>query len=447
MNGKNITDFGAIADKKTLCTVAIHQAISACEIEGGGTVFVPAGHYLTGSILMKSHINLHLDAGAVLVFSNDKVDYPMIHSRWEGAEQASHASCVYGKDLENISITGSGTLDGNGVFWWELVKKKKNQFPRPKLVTFEACRNIKIEGITLVNSPSWTVHPIRCKNVKLNGLTIINPKDSPNTDGINPESCQNVHISNCHINVGDDCIAIKSGTEEAQARIPCENIVITNCTMIHGHGGVVIGSEMSGDIRHVTISNCVFEGTDRGIRFKSRRGRGGVVEDIRVSNIIMKHVFCPFVINLYYYCGLKGKDQYVWDKNPYPITEKTPTFRRIHFANVTAREVKAAAGFMYGLAENFIEAVTFDQISIHLTLESEPELPAMMAGIKPMTQRGFFCGNVQEIQFNQVTIENHQGPAFHMQNSKDVSYHNCKSKNAAEGAILIYEEQTQADES
>ena len=446
MNKKNIKDFGAIADGVTLCTKAIHQAIATCETEGGGTVFVPAGRYLTGSILMKSHINLHLDAGATLIFSNNPDDYPIIYSRWEGAEQDNYAACIYGNQLENIAITGQGTLDGNGAFWWELVRAKKKQVPRPKLISFDQCSKILIDGITLINSPSWTINPIRCENVKVNGITLINPKNSPNTDGINPESCRNVHISNCHINVGDDCITIKSGTEAAQERIPCENVVITNCTMLHGHGGVVLGSEMSGDIRNIVISNCIFEGTDRGIRFKSRRGRGGIVEDIRVSNIIMKDVFCPFVINLYYFCGPQGKDEYVWSKKPYPITEETPTFRRIHFANVTAREVKAAAGFIYGLAENYIEDVTFDQVSIHLASDSEPELPAMMAGIEPMTKRGFFCGNVRDITFNHVTIDNHEGPAFHMQNSEKVSYFNCKSKNVAPDTTLVYDEPTHPDE-
>jgi len=438
--GKNIQSFGAIPDGKTIATDAIHQTITACCAEGGGTVYIPAGNYLTGPIKMESNINLHLDAGATLHFSNDPSDYPVIHSRWEGAEQASYASCIYGHKLENISITGFGKLEGNGAYWWDLFRKKENQYPRPKLVTFDTCKRVTLDGITLLNSPSWTVNPINCENVKINAITIKNPADSPNTDGINPESCRHVHISNCHIDVGDDCITIKSGTEKAEEKIPCENIVITNCTMTHGHGGVVIGSEMSGDIRNVTISNCIFEGTDRGIRFKSRRGRGGTVEDIRVNNIIMKDVFSPFVINLYYYCGPEGKDEYVWSKKPYPITDETPTFRRIHFANVTAREVTASAGFIYGLAENYIEDITFDNIAIHMAENATPEKPAMMAGITSMTKQGFFCGNVRDIRFNHVTIDNHDGPAFHIQNGEQTTFLNCKSKNVPNGTELIYEE-------
>ncbi|WP_312887364.1 glycoside hydrolase family 28 protein [Clostridium lacusfryxellense] len=261
-------------------------------------------------------------------------------------------------------------------------------------------------------------------------MSIKNPADSPNTDGINPESCKNVHISNCHIDVGDDCIAIKSGTEDTLIRVPCENITISNCTMVHGHGVVVIGSEMSGDIRNVTISNCVFEGTDRGIRMKSRRGRGGVIEDIRINNIVMKDVLCPFIANLYYYCGPKGKDKYVWDKTPYPITKDTPAFRRIHFSNITAREVRAAAGFLYGLAEMYVEDVSFENISISMAKNAEPGMPDMMSNLEPMAQRGFFCSNVKDISFSNVTISNHKGPAFYVENAFNVEFSRCKTKNA-----------------
>ena len=164
-----------------------------------------------------------------------------------------------------------------------------------------------IEGISIVNSPSWTINPVRCNNVIVDKVIIRNPKDSPNTDGINPDSCKNVHISNCHIDVGDDCIAIKAGIEKSIYRVSCENVVISNCTFIHGHGAVVIGSDTTGDIRNITVSNCVFENTDRGIRLKTRRGRGGIVEDICVSNIIMKDVKSPFVLHQYYFCGDGGK--------------------------------------------------------------------------------------------------------------------------------------------
>jgi len=440
MYGKNIKDFGAVSDGKSIVTNEINEAIKAADLEGGGTVIIPSGTFLTGAIKMKSNINLYLDSGAILKFSNDINDFPRIHTRWEGAEQENYASCIYGTNLKNVSITGHGMIDGNGKFWWDLLKVAKKQVPRPKLISFENTNNILIEGVTLVDSPSWTINPIRCENINVNGITLINPKDSPNTDGINPESCRNVHISNCHINVGDDCITIKSGTEAATELIPCENIVISNCTMLHGHGGIVIGSEMSGGVRNVTISNCIFEGTDRGIRLKTRRGRGGLVEDIRVNNIIMKDVFCPFVINMYYYCGPAGKDEYVWSKKPYPITNETPRFKSIHFSNITARGVSAAAGFIYGLAESFVEDVTFDSIIVELKKDAIPELPAMMAQIEPMNERGFFCGNVKYLKFDNVIVENIKGPAIHIKNSENVSYNNVEVRNSNTINEIIHRE-------
>jgi polygalacturonase len=194
----------------------------------------------------------------------------------------------------------------------------------------------------------------------------------------------------------------------------------------------------------VTVSNCVFEGTDRGIRLKSRRGRGGVIEDIRVNNIVMKGVICPFIANLYYFCGPRGKDKYVYDKNSYPVTEETPAFRRIHFSNITAREVSAAAGFLYGLAEMYVEDITFDHISVAMAEDAEPGMPAMMAELEPMKQRGFFCCNVTDISFNRVTVSNHEGPAFYIENGKGIELAGCRSKQprTAEESIAVFKNVT-----
>lgn len=423
----NITDFGAVPDGVTLCSRAIEEAINAAAKAGGGTVYVPAGRYLTGTIYFKSNVTLNLDAGAVILFSNDPKDYTVVFSRWEGVERDVYSSCIYGDGLENIAITGRGILDGQGAYWWKVFRDKTVLYPRPKLISFQNSNNVLIEGVKLIDSPSWTINPIRCENVTIDKVSILNPADSPNTDGIDPDSCKNVHISNCHIDVGDDCIVIKSGTEDTPERVPCENVTITNCTMVHGHGGVVLGSEMSGDIRNVTISNCVFEGTDRGIRFKSRRGRGGVVEDIRVNNIVMKDVLCPFILNLYYFCGPRGMDKYVWDKNPYPVTEETPAFRRIHFSNITARDIRSAAGFLYGLAEMYVEDITFENIDIAMAADPKPEVPAMMSNLEPMRKRGFFCGNVKDIVFSRVSISDYEGPLFHIENGNNIEFFKCRA--------------------
>jgi len=433
----NIVDFGAVGDGKTYCGNAIKEAIKKCSDNGGGTVYVPAGTYLTGAIFLESNITLNVESGATLLFSNDINDYPVVNSRWEGVKKDCYASCINAYDAENIAVTGRGTLDGQGAFWWKIFRAKENKYPRPKMIAPYNCKNVLIEGVTFKNSPSWTVNTILCENVTIDKITINNPSDSPNTDGINPESCNNVRISNCHIDVGDDCIAIKAGTEDTEEKVPCKNITITNCTMVHGHGGVVLGSEMSGDITNVVISNCIFEGTDRGIRLKSRRGRGGVVEDIRVENIIMNKVMCPFIANLYYFCGPKGDDKYVWDKNPYPITNETPAFRRLNFANITAKNVSAAVGYFYGLAEMFVEDITFDNIYVSLDKDGEPGCPAMLAGIEPMKQKGFFAENTKNISFNNFTVVGVDGYAFEIESSKDLIFNNCISKNPVSNSEVV----------
>ncbi|MEI2465829.1 glycoside hydrolase family 28 protein [Niallia taxi] len=435
-----IRDLEALNDGE-LCTESIQKSIDEAYENGGGTIIIPAGEFLTGALFLKDNIELNLSRGAVLKFSNSQHDYPVVTSRWEGVKREVYASCLYAENAKNISVTGFGTIDGNGMQWWDIFRKhqEKLAYPRPKLISFDSCENITIKDVTLINSPSWTVNPICCNNVTIDNVSIFNPADSPNTDGIDPESCSNVRISNCHIDVGDDCIAIKSGTEDTAERIACENITISNCTMIHGHGAVVFGSEMSGDIRNVTISNCVFQDTDRGIRLKSRRGRGGVVEDIRVDNIVMERVICPFILNLYYFCGPRGKDKYVWDKNPYPITAETPRFRRIHFSHITARNVHAAAGFIYGLAEQYVSEISFNHIDISMAENAIPGKPAMMAGIEDMNNRGFYVGFAKDVLFNRVTVENHEGPAFHIEYSEDIEVTHCKSKNTKAAEELLKE--------
>ncbi|MGM0125996.1 polygalacturonase [Enterococcus sp. AZ194] len=433
----NILDFGA--SETQLNTEAIQAAINQANQTGGGRVVIPAGTYLTGALFLKSNVELYLTSGAVLQFSDNQKDYPVVASRWEGVHKEVYASCIYAENEENIAVTGFGVLDGNGEAWWDVFRNKREelQYPRPKLISFHSCKRVTISGIHMKNSPSWTVNPILCENVTVDNIFIKNPADSPNTDGIDPESCKNVRISNCHIDVGDDCIAVKAGTEETKERVSCENITIVNCTMVHGHGGVVLGSEMSGGIRNVTISNCVFQDTDRGIRLKSRRGRGGCVEDIRVSNIVMDNVICPFIINLYYFCGPRGKEPYVWEKVPYPIDERTPCFRRIHFANVTARNVHAAAGFIYGLAEKSVSDITFTNVDISMAEEAIPGKPAMMTGIEDMTNRGFFVGFAKDILFERVSIENHEGPAFLLEETKDVETFHCRSYHTKKTEELI----------
>lgn len=433
----SIRNYGAVGDGQTLDTPAIQATIEAYSQAGGGTVYVPAGNYVTGSILLKNNVTLYLDAGAKLSGSQEVADYPAVDSRWEGANRKTHAPLIGGDGLENVAVVGRGTVDGRGAFWWKMLREHSLDHPRPRLISFSRCTNVLIEGITLTNSPSWTIHPFNCENVTVNKVTIANPANSPNTDGINPESCRNVHISNCHVDVGDDCVTIKAGTEHDRGRLfPCENITVTNCTMVHGHGGVVIGSEMSGDVRNIVISNCVFMGTDRGIRLKSRRERGGVVEDIRVTNVVMKDVLCPFTMNLYYGCGAWGTDK-ISDKSPWPVNEGTPRFRRIHFSDVTAREVRYAAAFIYGLPEMFVEDISFSNVAVSMALDAEAGDPAMTPDMEPMQRAGFFACNVRRLRFHNVEVTDQLGPALVLTDVEDVEVSDCATHTPAVNAPVI----------
>ena len=370
--------------------------------------------------------------------SENPIDYPIVHSRWEGEHQSTYAPLITGHDLIDIAVIGRGTIDGRGAQWWQRFNAGTLDYPRPRLISFVDCKNVLIEGITAINSPSWTINPVRCENVTVERVTIVNPADSPNTDGINPDSCTNVHIANCHIDVGDDCITIKSGveTEAADKRAACANITITNCTMAHGHGGVVIGSEMSGDVRNVTITNCVFVGTDRGLRFKSRRGRGGVVEDVRISNIVMTDVLCPVTMNLYYACGAWG-DTTISDKQPQPVTDGTPQFRRIHLSHITARNAKYAAAFLYGLAEMPLEDITLDDFTVSMSPDAAAGHPDMADDLEPMQRAGLYVRNVHGLRLNQIDVRDQLGAAVRVIDSSDVMIAACGTPTPDRAAPIV----------
>lgn len=410
----NVLKYGAKNDSSKLATESIRKAIDDAVKVGGGTVYFPAGKYLTGAIHLKSNITILIDAGAEIHFSDNFDDYlPMVKTRYEGVDVTSFSPLFYAYEAENIAIKGRGLIDGHGKKWWDFVegykadqprskwqikfdelnkdillpddpKQMKRGFLRPAFIQPMFCKNVQIEGITIRNSPFWTVNPEFCENVTVHAVTINNPgKNAPNTDGINPESCNNVHISDCHISVGDDCITIKSGKDAPGRKMakPAENYTITNCTMLAGHGGVVIGSEMSGDVRKITISNCVFDGTDRGLRIKTARGRGGVVEEIRVSNIVMKNIKQQAIV----------LDMQYAKTNAEAVSERTPIFRNIHFSNITG-EVNEA-GYLNGLAEMPIEDISFNDINLK-------------------AKSGFNISLANNISFNQININTEIGSAL-----------------------------------
>lgn len=418
MTGTQVQSIESTVERTTR---ALQDAIDRAADAGGGRVSVTPGVHETGALRLRSRVELHLEAGAVLRFVADPALYPPVAARWEGAATTIHSPCIYATDAVDIAITGRGEIDGGGAWWWAAFRAGTLEHPRPTLIGLHRCSRVEIAGVTLRDSPAWTVHPLLSDDVRITGIRIINPPDSPNTDGIDPESCRNVRISDCHIDVGDDCIAIKAGSEGSPDRVPCENIAITNCTMIHGHGGVVIGSEMSGGVRGVVISNCVFQGTDRGIRIKSRRGRGGTVADIRVSNIVMDRVMCPLVINPFYFCGPDGKLPIVSDRTPQPVDGGTPRFRGIHLSHITATNVQSCAAFISGLPEAPLDDVSLDHVSISFAPDAEPAVPAMADGVPAMAAAGIQAQFTTGLRISALRLDGVIGPDLVADDSVEVT--------------------------
>ncbi len=415
-----ITDFGAKGDGTTLNTLSIQNAIDACA-KTGGKVIVPPGNYLTGALFFKSNVNLEIMTGAVLQGSENFDHYPPVEGRYGGIERSIHSSLITGHNLENISITGRGTLNGNGKVWWDAhqinseMRKKAGiterepenppgsplKWARPRMINLYNCKNVLIRDITMLDSPSWTVHPVYCENVTIENISIIQPYESPNTDGINPESCNNVRIFNCFVDCGDDCITIKSGYNEDGRRvnIPCENIVIANCTFKHGRSAIGIGSETSGGVRNVTISNCVFKDTYRGLRVKSARGRGNVVENIRASNIIMENVGTGISLDMFY--GSK-------DEIALPVDETTPHFRNIRYSHITGTNIKKA-GEIWGLPEAPMYGVVFSDVYLD-------------------AETGLETSFTDNLTLRDVEINVKKGPALTVKASTDLELDNVTSR-------------------
>lgn len=401
----NIQEWSNLVTEELGWTDCFKKAVEELEQRGGGKLYVPAGDYRTYPIRLKSHMELYLERGAVLHFLDEHEKYGVIQSEYEGVMREMYAPCIYAVDEKDVAVTGSGTIDGHGANWWN----KQWPYARPYMICFERCTHVQLKGVRLINSPGWTVRPAYCEDVHIQGISIKNPLDSPNTDGINPDCSRNVRISDCIIDVGDDCIALKAGTEESGKPSECENIVVTNCNMLHGHGGVVIGSEMSGGIRNLVVSNCVFQDTDRGIRLKTRRGRGGVIENLSFQNIVMDRVVCPLTFNMQYYSGPDRMIQYQRDRERQISAENTPVIRDIQINNITVHDAQAAAGYFCGLPESWIERVTISNAIISMDPYGKPGYPAMTGPMELMKGANFYLRFAKNIFFNNVTV---RGAAF-----------------------------------
>lgn len=411
----NVRAHGVAGDGITNNTERINELIS--NMKEGGILFFPPGVYVSGPIILKSNMTFYLSTGAVLMGSDNKDEFWYVgEDKVPGYTRGDRIGLITAFEEENIIIEGGGTIDARGYFWWETDAEDSH---RPRTIQPILCTNVKIRDISIQNSPMWTIHPLCCKDVVIQNVRIKNPSDSPNTDGINPESCSNVHISDCTIDVGDDCITLKSGLEEdvLQRDYPCENITIVNCTLLNGHGGVVIGSEMSGGVKRVAVTNCIFYGTDRGIRIKTRRGRGGAVKEIMVSNLLMEEVLVPFSINGFYFYDREIEGYYA------AADSTTPVIENIWLSNLRAYRCKVAAVYIKGLPEMPVRGIVMNNVWIDMEVdEAVEDIPIMMPGIEKMQGRGIFLDNIIDSSFENISVSVASGEVLHIDKIERVTY-------------------------
>ena len=458
----NIIQYGAKADGVTLNTKSINDAIIACNKNGGGVVVIPAGLWLTGPVELKSNVNLHLQKNALLQFTKDFDQYKLVEGNWEGVPQMRNQSPVSATNAVNIAITGFGIIDGNGDAWRAVKKDKltetqwkklvstgglqsddkktwypseksmkgaklsnagyispeKNEayytgikdFLRPNLIMLTSCKKVLLQGVTFQNSPAWNLHPLMCENVTVRNVYAKNPPYAQNADGIDVESCKNVVIENSTFDVGDDGICVKSGRDEAGRKrgMPTENLLVRNCTVYHAHGGFVIGSEMSGGAKNIYVENCTFIGTDIGLRFKTTRGRGGIVENIYINNINMKDIVAEAILFDMYYAAqdpvvLVGEKREAPKVVMLPVNETTPRFRNFYVNNIVCDGAEKAV-FIRGIPEMHIQNMELKNMVIQ-------------------SNKGIEISEATGITFKNVEIRSTQtDPVVDVLNSNDISF-------------------------
>jgi polygalacturonase len=367
----DVRTYGAQGDGHAMDTKAIQQALDTCGQAGGGIVHFTAGTYLSQPVVVHSHTTLQLDPGATLLATTNQSDFMKTPGDWlQAASSSDFIPFIGGKNLTDVTITGGGIIDGSGSVWWgaaETARRKVSGYtlPRPNLIVLERGRNIRLENITLQNSPKFHLVPTECEGVVISNVTILAPAHAANTDAIDPSACRNVLITGCRIDVGDDNVAIKAGRPVAGREFASEDILVTNCVFLHGHG-MSIGSETLGGVRNVTVRNCMFENTENGIRIKSQRGRGGLVENITYRDLTMTNVDPAITFTTYYtYNSAKDPVQKAVPTrdSAQPRDKNTPLFRDICVSNLTAT-CQGSAGIMIGLPESVITNVTLQDVKI-----------------------------------------------------------------------------------
>ncbi len=475
-NEANIVDFGAIPGGEVLNSKAFADAIEEVTKKGGGKVVIPAGIWFTGPITLKSNLELFTEPGALIIFSEDKDLYPLVKTSFEGLDTWRCMSPIYGKNVENVAFTGSGVWDGSGDAWrfvkrskltdsqwkklvasggvindrnneWypseqfknamenadqnvrlDLTTKEEFQeirdFLRPVMVSIQNSKNVMFDGPVFQNSPAWCLHPLMVENLIVRNVTVRNPWYSQNGDGIDIESCKNVLVENSNFDVGDDAICIKSGKDEVGRKrgMPAENMVIRNNIVYHGHGGVTVGSEMSGGVKNMHVSNCTFMGTDVGIRFKSNRGRGGVVENIYISDVRMTNIPTNAISFNLYYGGQSvsemmeaGAGQI--ETNVLPVTEETPQFRNIFMSKITVKGALQAV-FMQGLPEMNLQNIQLK----NMLLQAE---------------KGFSVIDATGVKVSNIKLFTKNKTAYEFYNCKNVNLAGIEINTDAADAVTI----------
>ncbi|MGJ1322567.1 glycoside hydrolase family 28 protein [Sphingobacterium faecium] len=476
----NIVNHGAKGDGHFLNTTAINKAIEQSSLQGGGVVLVPSGLWLTGPIILKSNVNLHLKRDAILFFTDDFDQYKLIAANWEGQPAWRNQSPISGTDLTNIAITGSGVIDGNGDAW-RMVKKSKltdsqwknlvnsggvvdkssqiwypsekslagskdkkagvmtagtsssdyehiKDFLRPNLLVLTNCKKVLLEGVTIQNSPAWNLHPLLCEDLTLRRLLVRNPWYGQNGDGVDIESCKNVLIEDCTFDVGDDGICIKSGRDKSgrERGKPTENVLIRNNVVYHAHGGFVIGSEMSGGAKNIWVQDCSFIGTDIGLRFKTKRGRGGTVENIFIENINMIDIPGEAILFDMYYeavdpVPMAGEKREKVKAEKIPVTEETPQFKNFHIKNVFVNGAEKGI-FFRGLPEMNIQDITIEKVTIQ-------------------AKKGIDIIEASNIKLKDITIFSKETtPVVHIENAQNIVFENLKYQEEASLLFDLYGE-------
>ena len=425
----DVRRFGAKGDGIQDDTHFIQAAIMACP--ENGRVLIPRGCYRITSLFLKSHLRLELAEGAELKAFTEKEKFPVFPGiiesydekdeynlgSWEGNPLPMYTGIICGVNAEDVVIYGRGTINGNATkeTWWKNVKAMKDVF-RPRLFFINHCKNVTLQGVTFCNSPSWTLHPYFSDDLRFLDLTVKNPSDSPNTDGLDPESCKNVEILGVRFSLGDDCIAVKSGKiyMGKKLKTPSENIHIRQCLMEDGHGAVTLGSEMAGGVVNLTVEDCIFRQTDRGLRIKTRRGRGkdAILSNITFRNLTLDHVMTPLVVNSFYFCDPDGKTPYVQSRDPYPVDDRTPSIKKMVFENMDCTNCHVAAAFFDGLPEQKIEEIVMRNISFRYAENPKCDVPAMSEGVPKSSKRGIFARNVAKLTLDNVKVEGQDGEAY-----------------------------------